>query len=319
MICILDKCISRVAIRLDDITYWNINSSSLPSSPETVVMDAKEKTPNAVFDFIPLGENIYRFRASNGKLLKVDTSDNLYVKAIGTDENCDEFCNFEVKSLPEYNLKVGFISLGNGNFVARYLNGVNYARADRNHSDVFVSYNLEIDPTCSRWIKVYQQNSKSGLFWSNLTDALYKNPDNPNADLYSILSKLENYRSRGAEKRFRFKLCYPELTWGIDGKKCNEWYQTSNPATDSNITGFEAIDLAFIYSIQSGQLKDWGGIGKRTDGAVICDDPLGYNSFSSIGSAYWNSGIPNTFPGPRIEPWEMSKSYVQKAELYVFY
>ena len=279
-------------------------------------MDAKEKTPNAVFDFIPWGENIYRFRASNGKLLKVDTSDNLYVKAIGTDENCDEFCNFEVKSLPDYNLKVGFISLGNGNFVARYLNGVNYARADRNHSDVFVSYNLEIDPTCVKWIKVFQHNSTNREFWTNSTEVLYKNPDNPNADLFSILSILDNYK--GSDGRFRFKLCYPELTWGVDGKKCNEWYQTSNPATDTTITGFEKIgNLAFT---KNSYLGPWAGLGKQSpsspDAAFIDDAPTEYYWYSAIG-AYIAWGSENTIPGPRKDP-PFTYSVVHKVELYVY-
>ena len=65
---------------------------------------------------------------------------------------------------------------------------------------------------------------------------------------------MEEYKSCGG---FHFKLCYPELVGVGDG--CNEWIQTSNPTTDSTITGFQPISITFQYD---SYLKNWTGIGK---------------------------------------------------------
>ena len=85
-------------------------------------------------------------------------------------------------------------------------------------------------------MQVFSHNTAGGLF-SSQEDALSKNPGEPEADLYSVLDQLESLRS--VEGSFHFKLCYPEVT-GEAGGNCNEWTQTSNPATDSNIAGYQA-------------------------------------------------------------------------------
>ena len=136
---------------------------------------------------------------------------------------------------------------------------------------------------------MFGHNTAGGLF-SSRTDALSKNSDNPNANLYSILNQLENYR--GKDGNFQFKLCYPEFG------QCNEWIQTSNPATDTTIRGFKAISLAFKTN---GVRKAWAGLGKSTDNSysvtLIDDAPAGKNWHSAIGScAYW-PGKPK-IPGP---------------------
>ena len=80
---------------------------------------------------------------------------------------------------------------------------------------------------------MFYHNTRGGFF-SSEADVLRKNVDNPNADLFSILDQLEDYRTGGL---FHFKLCYPELV-GVNGLNgCNEWIQTSNPAMESTITG----------------------------------------------------------------------------------
>ena len=137
-----------------------------------------------------------------------------------------------------------------------------------------------------------------GLFTS-YEDVGSKNPDNPEADLYSILNKLETYRN--TEGKFHFKLCYPELTWGIDEKTCNEWIQSSNPYTESNITDFEAISLAFE---KDSYLGDWRGLGKTNDGknTIIDDTPYRYNYYYSLGALkYWNpkDASAETIAGPK--------------------
>ena len=85
-------------------------------------------------------------------------------------------------------------------------------------------------------MQVFSHNTAGGLF-SSQEDALSKNPGDPEADLYSVLDQLESLRS--VEGSFHLKLCYPEVT-GEAGGSCNEWTQTSNPATDSNIAGYQA-------------------------------------------------------------------------------
>ena len=149
--------------------------------------------------------------------------------------------------------------------------------------------------------------------FANKDDALNKNPDDPDADLYSILDQLEDYR--GADGRFRFKLCYPELTWGVDGKKCNEWYQTSNPATDQTITGFEAVDLAFTLNSYA---QPWQGLGKTISDATLIDDaPSGTNWYCAIGSlSAW--ATTETIPGPSHPDNWRELSPVKQVELSVY-
>ena len=60
---------------------------------------------------------------------------------------------------------------------------------------------------------MFSHDTSGGLF-TNDEDALSKNPDDPNAKLYSTLKNLEDFR--GADGSFNFKLCYPEVT-GIGG------------------------------------------------------------------------------------------------------
>ena len=44
------------------------------------------------------------------------------------------------------------------------------------------------------------------------------------------------------ENNFYFRLCYPELK-GKDGSSCNYWSQSSNPATESKISGLDTSQL----------------------------------------------------------------------------
>ena len=46
-------------------------------------------------------------------------------------------------------------------------------------------------------------------FFKDQKEALNKNADNEDADMFSILYQLEQYRN--CEGDFHFKLCYPEL------------------------------------------------------------------------------------------------------------
>ena len=92
----------------------------------------------------------------------------------------------------------------------------------------------------SSWAKVFYHDTSAGLF-TDADDAKNKNSDYPNAPMFSILDQLEGMRD--GKGRFHLKLCYPELT--EFNPPCNEWIQTSNPATEETITGYEEVQLTF--------------------------------------------------------------------------
>ena len=54
---------------------------------------------------------------------------------------------------------------------------------------------------------------------------------------------------------FHFKLCYYGVT--VDGgEPCNEWKQTSDPTLETEITGFEAVGLAFDKGYENKSVKN---------------------------------------------------------------
>lgn len=172
-------------------------------------------------------------------------------------------------------------------------------------------------------VLVFRHDASNGDYFSSQTDALNKNTFAPEATLFSILDQLENFRR--PDGKFRFKLCYPELTWGWEGGKCNEWLQTSNPAFDSEITGFERIQdnlIAFGSRFANGEATvAWAGIGRSNDqfsNSLIDDDPTGVNWFTAIGALRTgDETLPNTIPGPVTDPYQASLSMVKVIELYV--
>ena len=116
------------------------------------------------------------------------------------------------------------------------------------------------------WKVVFKHDTAGGVFGS-VEEALNKNPDNPDAPLFSILDQMETFRTDWGV--FHLNLCY--------GAKCNVWKQTSNPVTESNITGFVSDGpgdgLAYEYN---GLNESWAGLGRNLDTSVtlIDDTPL---------------------------------------------
>ena len=95
------------------------------------------------------------------------------------------------------------------------------------------------------WRLVLHHNTEGGLF-SGYEDAGHRSEDEDSADLYSVLSTLEDFR--GDDGKLHFKLCYPEVRWAETADRCNEWRQQSNPYTSTEIRGFEAVGkLAFPH------------------------------------------------------------------------
>ena len=162
----------------------------------------------------------------------------------------------------------------------------------------------------AQYTTIFSHDARGGVF-SSQADAANKNADSPDAYLFSILDQLEEFR--GSDGKFRFKLCYPELTWGVGGKTCNEWMQTSNPMTETTITGFESVSLAFIYD---SYLNPWKGLGKsppNLPSSTIDDAPAHKPRYCSIGTKYFYR---DKIHGPRNhEDWR--KSFVSKVHLYV--
>jgi len=153
-----------------------------------------------------------------------------------------------------------------------------------------------------KWIKIFSHNTRGGLFASDV-DALKKNPENPSADLYSILYQLESFRT---PEGFHFKICYPELNG------CNLWIQTSNPAQEWNIEGFQAVHLSFQ---DNGNNTNWTGLGKNKYGGktIIDDQPNNSIWWTAIGAKqfYPNNKGSRTIPGPLT-------NHVKKVELWCF-
>ena len=159
------------------------------------------------------------------------------------------------------------------------------------------------------FVKVFGHDTAGGLF-SSQEEALSSNPATPSAALYSALDTLESYRGR--EGGFRLRLCYPELT-GEGGGQCNEWVQTSNPASEVAVTGFQATSLAFPSNSYD---EAWAGLGVSPSSAArtfMDDAPERGWWWCAVGArSYYpvNQNV-TTIPGPKGHP-------VTKVELYVF-
>ena len=159
------------------------------------------------------------------------------------------------------------------------------------------------------FVKVFSHDTGGGLF-SSQEEALNKNPDNPDAELFSILDQLEDYRDH--EGILHFKLCYPEIS-GVGGGHCNEWTQTSNPLYYSTIQGFQAIALAFPHD---GNNHPWRGLGRSQAKFSFLDDtPSDDTWWTAIGATAYSApehikSEEDCIPGPRTH-------MVTKVELYI--
>jgi len=160
------------------------------------------------------------------------------------------------------------------------------------------------------WIKVFSHDTSGGLFKS-YKDALWKNPKDPKAKLFSRLNMLDKYKTNG---KYHMKIVYPELHGS------NEWIQTSSPVRDNVIEGYYSHSQNLDFTVD-GNDKHWHGLGKCTGQptkAAICDTPTTGNWFMCVGCmAYWPK--PPTIPGPRSNPYVSGQHAVTKVELYIRY
>ena len=151
------------------------------------------------------------------------------------------------------------------------------------------------------WVKVFSHDV-AGRFFPSKHEAKNWNADNPDADLYSILDQVENYRKNGV---FHIRLCVPELASKYDFP-CNEWTQSSNFVEEIEVTDFEEIEL----TMKGPSWQSFAGLAlapKRRH-TLIASIPGNY--WFSIGcQAPYNWGI----YGPSgADPYE-----IHKIELYL--
>jgi len=152
------------------------------------------------------------------------------------------------------------------------------------------------------WKKVYSHDVDGGLF-ANLDEAKKKNIDDESASLFSVLYNLESMRNDDGV--FHFKLCYPELS---EEFPCNEWIQSSNPVTESNVTGYSGVKLTYPKNGIRGPFQGLGLSPPSFVNNLIDDAPSHGKWWSSIGTIKAiGSGI---IPGPYGQT-------VKKNELYV--
>ena len=149
------------------------------------------------------------------------------------------------------------------------------------------------------------------MFLQSDTESLSSEPEDQTALLFSRLDQLEDFR--GEDGTFHFKLVYTELAGS------NEWRQTSNPATDARIEGYQAVRLDYKVT---GDRQPWSGLGlcpgpsRKT---LICDSPTAPEYWwMCIGCQKWFPVNSNqTIPGPSQRPVKRVQLYVEKAKMKI--
>eukprot|EP00808_Paulinella_micropora_P020117 g52821.t1 len=138
------------------------------------------------------------------------------------------------------------------------------------------------------WQKVFRQKAPA---WSTQGQFSY-NPQNPDANLFSLLDQMDQFKSDGM---FEFLLFYPERA-NLD-MSMGHWTQTSNPL-QTNVTGYKAVDVPWEGK------GYWAGIAvSSTRSALLDGSPDHVWWWNAIGStvAFTTSGstvaaIPGPYP-----------------------
>jgi flagellin-like protein len=134
------------------------------------------------------------------------------------------------------------------------------------------------------WTLIFNHDIAGGYFSSSV-DAKNKNQDNPSANLYSILDKLELFRRGG-----KFVL---KINWPSSGTGKNIWSQTINPVTNAGMSatrpveGYEGIDIDYTTNY-------WGGLEQYGSSSLLDGSVNHGNWFYAIGSYnIYGIGIPS--------------------------
>jgi len=97
----------------------------------------------------------------------------------------------------------------------------------------------------SRWTLIFRQKFDGDINDLYQPNQWSRNSEDPSADNYAILDKLETFRR--LDGRFKFGLAYPQL---CAATQCQErelisWFQVTNPVTMQPVVGFDAINLKY--------------------------------------------------------------------------
>ena len=159
------------------------------------------------------------------------------------------------------------------------------------------------------FVKIFSHDTAGGVF-PTVEAASSMNPDKPEAALFSVLDKVEQFRDNS--NLLHFKLCYPLLQNlpGLEASSpCNEWVQSSNPARAATISGFQAISLAFP---NNGHGEAWAGLGRSAGARTLVEDtPTEEGAgWMALGATQYNYPQSRTIPGPWLRD-------ITKVELYI--
>ncbi len=144
------------------------------------------------------------------------------------------------------------------------------------------------------WTRVFFHDVAGG-YWAGDVDAWERSPEDPLALRYSILSRLEAFRS--SDDLLDLRLEWPDS--GIPGR--NIWRQRSNP-TSEPIAGYEPVDVDYTD-------RGWGGLEhNRFNRNAFIDGTVGVELwFYALGTtAPWGDppGIPAyNVPAQRVALW----------------
>lgn len=97
------------------------------------------------------------------------------------------------------------------------------------------------------WTRIFRHHVAGGYF-TTTSDAITKNTNDANHNLYSALNKIPDFISNG---KYRFRMSWP----GYPQK--NIWIQTTNPLDDVDVAG--VIPIA-VNTFTQTRLLNWGGI-----------------------------------------------------------
>ena len=140
----------------------------------------------------------------------------------------------------------------------------------------------------------------AGGYFPDKEEAYNYNEDDPDAELYSILNQMEEFRKDGV---FHIRQCYPTLT-SFD-PPCNEWTQSSNFAEEEAISDFKPITINWedLYSWSPGKFN---GLKKARQSWPYYFVESTYWWFALGFRWSWWGGISQSYP-----------TYVTKVELYL--
>lgn len=132
------------------------------------------------------------------------------------------------------------------------------------------------------WTLVFNHRAASGFF-ANAAEAASSNEDDPLAAKYSILSSLELFKRGGA---FTFRINWPGFA------PRNVWSQLTNPTSDVDAAGYQAINVMATDNGWVG-LELSNGTHGPGSGSSYLDGTGGVNWYYAIGSYVdWHNGIP---------------------------